>query len=185
MASLRFELDDEAAATLRAEAEAGGKKLSELLVEKVTFAPALANEPTQTALTLDQAADAFLRVLAPGHADLIRQCANDNRQKPAAYLLSAITLAYENGQTSLLLPQCAGERIAASTSAQHGVGSCQWCGHDFPMTRPGQIYCPVPSVPGGESCSRQAALAPIVNRRHVQSIDTQYAPTPKHATARI
>lgn len=184
MAQIRISLDQELIDTLQAQADQAGLSLSALIAEKAQFAPAAANTATQDAFTLDQATDAFLRVLQPGHADLIRQCANDTRQKPAAYLLSAITLAYENGQTSLLLPQCAGERLADTSAMQHGTGHCLWCGHDFAMTRPGQVYCPTPSVPGGESCSRQAALAPITNRRQMQTPDLQYAPTPRHAAAR-
>jgi hypothetical protein len=184
MAQIRISLDQSLIDDLQAQADAAGITLSALLAEKAQFAPAAAPASTQDVFTLDQAADAFLRVLAPGHADLIRQCANDTRQKPAAYLLSAITLAYENGQTSLLLPAYVGERLAATAPAQHGIGHCQWCGHDFQLTRPGQIYCPTPSVPGGQSCSRQAALAPIVNRRQAQSADLTYAPSPKHTLAR-
>ena len=183
MAQVRITLDQDLLDTLQAQADQAGISLSALITEKAQYAPAAANAATQEAFTLDQATDAFLRVLHPGHADLIRQCANDTRQKPAAYLLSALTLAYENGQTSLLLPQYVGERLASTSPVQHGTGHCQWCGHEFTMTRPGQIYCPAPSVPGGESCSRQAALAPIVNRRAVRSTDLQYAPTP-HVTPR-
>lgn len=184
MAQVRITLDQDLLDTLQAQADQAGLTLSALIAEKVQFAPAAANAAAQDAFTLDQATEAFLRALQPGHADLIRQCANDTRQKPAAYLLSAITLAYENGQTSLLLPQFVGERLAANSTLQHGIGHCQWCGHDFPMTRPGQIYCPTPSVPGGEACSRQAALQPITQRRQLQPPDLQYAPTPRHTLTR-
>ena len=169
MAQIRISLDQSLIDDLQAQADAAGITLSALLAEKAQFAPAAAPASTQDVFTLDQAADAFLRVLAPGHADLIRQCANDTRQKPAA---------------SLLLPAYVGERLAITSPTQHGVGHCQWCGHEFAMTRPGQIYCPTPSVPGGQSCSRQAALAPIVNRRQAQSADLTYAPSPKHTLAR-
>jgi hypothetical protein len=182
MAQLRISLDQDVIDTLQAQADADGKTLSALIAEKAAFAPAVANASTQEAFTLDQAAEAFMRVLAPGHADLIRACANETRQKPVAYLLSAITLAYENGQTSLLLPQCTGERIAVSSPAATGTAVCQWCRASFIMTRPGQIYCPVPAIPNGESCSRQAALAPIAKRRQAVDASLQWAPPARVAT---
>lgn len=176
MAQLRISLDQDLIDTLQAQADADGKTLSALIAEKAAFAPAAANASTQEAFTLDQAADAFMRVLEPGHADLIRTCANDKGQKPVAYLLSAIALAYENGQGSLLLPQYTSERIAVSSPSATGTAVCQWCHAPFTLTRPGQIYCPVPAVPNGESCSRQAALAPIAKRRQAVDASHQWAP---------
>ena len=63
MAQIRISLDQSLIDDLQAQADAAGITLSALLAEKAQFAPAAAPASTQDAFTLDQAADAFLRVL--------------------------------------------------------------------------------------------------------------------------
>ena len=69
MAQVRITLDQDLLDTLQAQADQAGLTLSALIAEKMQFAPAAANAATQDAFTLDQATEAFLRALQPGHGD--------------------------------------------------------------------------------------------------------------------
>lgn len=176
MARLNIALPEDLVERLRFDADAEGVNVSTIIENRLQFAPNAAPEKEQKAFTLDEAAEVFMSVLDRGHVELIRSCAADTKQRPSAYLLSAIKLAHENGQTSLLLPSCLGERLDP-LAIQTGQVQCDWCHDMFTMTRPGQKYCPQPKTAGQESCSRQAALDAIRNRpRHTSASAAAFAP---------
>lgn len=141
---------------LRKQADALGVTVNTLMAQ-------LIEERATVTPSIDVAAGVFLSHLEPEHRKLILDCAEDTHRSPAAYIMSYIQRAHDQGATALPVAEARDpslqQPLAFANQADPGVVLCEWCQHPLVTPYAGQRYCAPPAE--GESCGRQAALATI------------------------
>lgn len=160
----KIKISEPCAVELRRQADTLGVTIntlmSQLIEERATVTP-----------SIDVAAGVFLSYLEPEHRKLILDCAAETQRSPAAYILSYILRAHEQGATALPVPEAADPvqhlPLARANGAEADVQACDWCHRPFTPTHEGQRYCPDPAE--GESCGRQAGLAAVRAKRSKRS----------------
>lgn len=167
----KIKISEPCAMELRRQAETAGitvnTMMTQILEERVTLVP-----------SIDVAAGVFLSHLEPEHQKLILDCAAETQRSPAAYIMSYIQRAHDQGATALPIAEALDPSLHQPLSLPNGatmdVVLCEWCQRPIPTPYVGQRYCPAP--PEGESCGRQAALAAIRAARQKTSDSTIPAP---------
>lgn len=167
----KIKISEPCAVELRKQAESMGLTINtlmtQLIEERATITP-----------SIDIAAGVFLSYLEPEHRKLIIDCAEETHRSPAAYIMSYIQRAHDQGATSVPVAEAVDPSVHAPLTIANGadVGPtlCEWCQHPFTATQDGQRYCPPPS--DGESCGRQASLAAIRAARRKKSDTSIPAP---------
>jgi len=152
---------------LRKQADALGITINTLMAQ-------LIEERATVTPSIEIAAGVFLSHLEPEHRKLIIDCAEETHRSPAAYIMSYIQRAHEQGATALPIAEALDPSsqlpLAFANNADPGVMLCEWCQRPITTPHAGQRYCSTPV--DGESCGRQASLAAIrAARRKTSEID--------------
>lgn len=155
----KIKITEPCAVELRRQAESMGLTINtlmtQLIEERATITP-----------SIDVAAGVFLAHLEPEHRKLILDCAAETNRSPAAYIMSYIQRARDQGATASPIAEALDpsvqQQFAFPNGAEVGVVKlCEWC--QRPLTeigvKEGHRYCLPPT--DGESCGRQAGLAAI------------------------
>lgn len=154
---------------VRAEKEATGMSLNEIICDRVTAsyddghvaAPSVS--VTETAQpTLEDAANMFLALLADDHQRVLKENMKEFKRTAAEYVLSSMKLVYDRGETSYMMPDAgfpSGVRFADATPVPfvEKVLKCELCDNliDKPYRTDDQRYCHEPED-GSDSCGRKA-----------------------------
>lgn len=127
---------------------------NELLVAALDTAPPWVTQ----ARTIDYAAETILSALPAQHQQLIREVAQERHRPIAAFIMSYVLLALEQGRAAQLLSEYADPlslTLAGLKEREKGtMKSCEYCHMPFEVTKDGQRYCPPPAE--GESCGAKA-----------------------------
>lgn len=167
----KIKISEPCAGELRRQADAAGitinSMIAQLVEERVSLVP-----------SIDIAAGVFLSHLEPEHQKLILDCAAETNRPVAAYIMSYIHRAHDQGATALPIAETLDPTLKQPLSIPNGAPIeavlCEWCQRPIPTPYAGQRYCPAPQE--GESCGRQAALATIRASRKKTSDDSIPAP---------
>ena len=150
----KIKISEQRAAELRRQAEEIGVTVNTMIAKTVEDAP----PPT-----LDAAAAVFLAQLTDEHRKLILDCAQETGRTPAAYILSYIMRAHDQGATAVPIAETLEEARITPLPVGNATKRCEWCHQPFQADRPDQRYCPPPL--DGESCGRQAGLDAVRKAR--------------------
>lgn len=141
-------------------------KPADLVVEMVQdalSAPARSAPPAPLAprdITLHEAAEVILAHLAPDHRTLLLAIAADLGHPVEAFIMSYCHIAYDRGETAMVL----GDRIPdgpARAVVNQPPSGCEMCGKPIKC---GTRYCPEPDD-GTPGCGRQAGLRIMHQKR--------------------
>jgi len=162
----KIKISEPCAVELRKQAESMGLTINTLMTQ-------LIEERATVTPSVDVAAGVFLAHLEPEHRKLILDCAADTQRSPAAYIMSYIKRAHDQGATAVPVSETFDPSTQLSflppNNAEVGPVLCEWCQRPFTPTQEGQRYCPPPV--DGESCGRQAGLAAIREARRSKHSD--------------
>jgi len=132
---------------VRQESTDSGDTLNTVLVKRIKAGYEADNSPN-IVQTLEAAAFTFLEVLDTEHKRIILENAEEHKRTVAEYLLSAILLAHEQGNTSHLMPDAAfpAEAVFDPASPVYGAEAtltCEYCHKEIakPYKLKSQRYC--------------------------------------------
>ena len=154
------------------------QKYVEGLLEKFVAETGLPTDGVEATLpiTLDAAAEAIVASLEPEHQHKLRQVSKETNHPLAAYVISPILLANDNGAYSTLLGRWADatpeKRVVKSTSAL----VCGYC--HKPMVKPSredQRFCNMPED-GSDSCGAKWNRANVMPTRDRAALERAYGP---------
>lgn len=111
-------------------------------------------------VTVEDAAKLIIATLEPEHQSLIRQLAKDSQRPLAAYVISPMLLAKENGQASVVIGEWADKGPFDTKIPTPDTSQCEYCGGTFTPMRDGQRFCP-PPPDESDSCGRKWNLDKI------------------------
>lgn len=136
--------------------------------------PPKMEEPTPP--TLDDACEVILSQLEPEHQRLLRQLALETGRPVAAFVISPILLARDNGTFQVLLGQWmdsqpAQGRITMRTTAL----TCEYCHKTIEAPRRhDQRFCNEPE--DGDSCGRKWNIEQLRAKRDPKVVEATYGP---------
>jgi hypothetical protein len=117
--------------------------------------------------SLDDACETILQALPETQRNLIREVSAERNRPIAAFIMSYVLLAIEQGRTAQLMAEYADPGKLSLTSLheqyQGEMRTCDYCRAPFKAKKIGERYCPPPAE--GESCGTKAYKAEYEARR--------------------
>lgn len=110
--------------------------------------------------TTEAAAKLLVDCLEPEHRNLIYTLAKETMRPLAAYVMSPLLLARENGRVGVVIGKWADARLDTNHAPINTTNTCEFCRKEFNMEREGQRFC-MPKLEDADSCGRQFQAARI------------------------
>jgi hypothetical protein len=108
--------------------------------------------------SLDDACETIMQSLPETQRTLIREVSSERNRPVAAFIMSYVLLAIEQGRVAQLMAEYADPGKLSLTSLheqyQGEMRSCDFCRAPFKANRIGERYCPPPAE--GDSCGAKA-----------------------------
>lgn len=126
--------------------------------------------------SIDQAAEVIVASLEPEHQHKLRQVSKETNHPLAAYVISPILLANDNGAYSTLLGRWADAVPEKKIVKSSSTSICEYC--QQPILKPnreGQRFCNMPED-GSDSCGAKWNRANVMPLRERSAVERAYGP---------
>lgn len=110
--------------------------------------------PPATIDNTETAAKLLIDCLEPEHKNLIYALAKETNRPLAAYVMSPLLLAREQGRVGVVVGNWSDMKASAVQQPMPNSQICEYCGQSFEPKRPGQRFCP-PLPDDSDSCGRK------------------------------